>query len=545
MSTASKSPKDRRVALRGNDVIRLLQGGAFYVAQKKDIIDRLNVFPVPDGDTGTNLSLTLQSAVASLPVDEDHVGKVAALTAKGALLGARGNSGVIFSQLIWGWAKELEKKKVVTAQDWAGGMVKGVELAYSAVMKPVEGTILTVSKAAALAAQKAAKRGHSFDEVFMKAIEAGQEALARTPELLPILKEANVVDAGGQGYLFFLQGSYKALQGETWEDAGAVEFVEEDWQKRERFHQKIEEATHFTYCTEFIVRGQALPIQVLRHSLEKYGDSVLVVGDATVAKCHVHTDRPWLALEKGGLYGTLHEISISNMKDQRREKESLLVDKVSLAMIASAPSEGWAQLLRKQGVRAIVSGGSTCNPSAQDWVRAIEEAGTTFAILLPNHSNLILAARQAVQMIGADRALVVPTKNLASGLAAAFQFEPEKSIEDNMKAMSQGYEALRYAEITRAVRDVTIHGIEVKEGQLLGLYDHKVVASGTVMEEVIVQTIQQERDDWELISLYTGEGLEKQEIENVIAVLEEHFPDAEIEQFETGQPLYPYLIGLE
>ncbi|WP_170270089.1 DAK2 domain-containing protein [Heliorestis acidaminivorans] len=544
---ASKSPKDKNYKLSGEDLVRLLQGGAYSVEQKKAQIDQLNVFPVPDGDTGTNMALTLKSAVASLPGEgEKKAGKIATVAAKGALLGARGNSGVIFSQLIWGWAKAIEKNTLVTPQDWAQGMVKGVELAYSAVMKPVEGTILTVAKEAAQEAKKRAKRKDiSFEELFLIATEAGQEALSRTPELLPVLKEAGVVDAGGQGYVLFLQGIYKALLGETTEEEGDLQpflqSVEADWQKRNAFHltgAKEREATHFTYCTEFILRGTALPLQALRHRLEDIGDSVLVVGDSNVLKCHVHTDRPGLALEKGGFYGTLHDITISNMKDQLRPKSEV-------AFIASAPSEGWAQLFREQGASAIVMGGSTSNPSAQDWVEAIEKANAAYTILLPNHPNLTMAAGQAIKMIGEDRVMMVPTKHLAGGLVAALAYDSNKSVKDNVQVMTEGYHQVECAEITKAVRDATINGITAKEGQFLGLLNHQLVASGTVIEEVIVQTIERNDEDWELITVYTGAGLEREEIDRVIKTLQERFAEADIEEITAGQPLYPYLIGLE
>ncbi|MTV47651.1 DAK2 domain-containing protein [Heliobacillus mobilis] len=554
MFKESKSPTKENRRLSGIEVAELIRGGAAQVEQNRQYVDRLNVFPVPDGDTGTNLALTLQACAEAMPAEEISVGKVASAAAKGALLGARGNSGVIFSQLFWGWAKAMEENETISPREWAQAMEKGVERAYKAVMKPVEGTILTVAKMAAREALAAARRGSDMDEVLAAAIEAGKRALAKTPEQLPALKEAGVVDAGGQGYLFFLIGCQQALTGEaTSAPNGTAKPFESPYSDEKdgasskeliESSPRREENMEFPYCTEFILRGQNLPFEVLQEILKPLGDCLLVVGDRETAKIHVHTNHPGVVLEKALAYGSLHQVHINNMAEQAEAKQEILPRR-PIGFIAATPSEGWAALYREQGAIGILDGGTSRNPSAQDWLSAIERANTDFSLLLPNHPNLIMAARQAVQMIGEDRAAVIGTRHLPGGLAASLAFDPDKSVEDNMKMMEAAARAVHSLEITWAVRDASVNGRDVKQGDLLGIFDDKLVTSGNSVPPVTLEALDHSGEEWELITIYTGENVSDEDVETLKDAIGSAYPDVEVHQIQTRQPLYPYIFGLE
>ncbi|MBM7867026.1 DAK2 domain-containing protein [Heliobacterium gestii] len=552
-----------RERLDGPAVAALIQGGAGRVEANRQRIDQLNVFPVPDGDTGTNLSLTLRACAEAIPGGEVRAGKVTMAAAKGALLGARGNSGVIFSQLFRGWAKALEDKDTVTPLDWARAMEKGVEMAYKAVMKPVEGTILTVARAAAKEALAAARPGSDLDRILTAAVTAAQRALDKTPDQLSLLKEAGVVDAGGQGYVFFLEGCLQALRGESGEpiDSDAMTPVPEavpaeatapggPSSEREPAEAAPE---RFCYCTEFILKGRQLPLDGLRKRLVDMGDCLLVVGDPDAAKIHIHTDHPGLVLEQALQCGTLHDIHINNMVEQAKARAAVISGeavkdegtRTPVAVIAAAPSAGWARLFQEQGAVAVVDGGTSRNPSANDWLAALEKASADFCLLLPNHPNLIMAARQAVQIYGEDRAAVVATRHLPGGLAAMLAFDPGKDVRDLQAGMEKAGRDIRCLEITRAVRDATVNGVAVREGDLIGLLDDSLIAGGVELSGVVREALTVAGGRWELVTLYQGEAVDPSEVERLIEVIEAACPDAEVEAVTTGQPLYPYIIGLE
>ncbi|MZP29065.1 DAK2 domain-containing protein [Heliobacterium undosum] len=565
----SRSPIKER--LDGPSLAALIRGGAKRVEVNRHQVDRLNVFPVPDGDTGTNLSLTLRACAEAIPDGEIRAGKVAMAAAKGALLGARGNSGVIFSQLFRGWAKALEDKESVSPLDWARAMEKGVEMAYKAVMKPVEGTILTVARAAAREALAASRPGSDLDQILTAAITAAQRALAKTPEQLPVLKEAGVVDAGGQGYLFFLEGCRQALRGEAvtteaslFEKGAAAGAASRGEGPFEQGQDQYSAPEQFRYCTEFILKGRQLPLNGLRKSLESLGDCLLVVGDPEAAKIHIHTDHPGLVLEQALRHGDLHEIHINNMVEQaanrmaeqrenqtakplRAEREAAgdAGERRPIGVIAAAPSEGWARMFQEQGAAAVVDGGTSRNPSASDWLAAMEKAAVDFCLLLPNHPNLILAARQAAQIFGEDRAQVVATRHLPGGLAAMLAFDPRKSAGELQFAMAKAGQGTRCIEITRAVRDASLNGVAVSEGDLIGLLDDRLIAGGKELTEVVRSALAAAGDGWELVTLYQGEGADAAESESLIEEIERNCSGAEVERVATGQPLYPYIIGLE
>ncbi|MDD2420860.1 MAG: DAK2 domain-containing protein [Heliobacteriaceae bacterium] len=542
MSTASRFP-NRSHGLNGEEIARLLRGGADYLYERRELVDAMNVFPVPDGDTGTNMALTLQACTKALPEQAEPAGKMAALAAKGALLGARGNSGVIFSQLFWGWAKALEGRPVVSARDWAQAMEKGVELAYQAVIKPVEGTILTVARAAAKAATKTATRANNLEEVLAAAIDQGQRALAMTPDLLPALKDAGVVDAGGQGYLFFLEGCFQVLKG------GEAILSTQPGELTARPAGVVFEhcePVYYPYCTEFVLRGRHVPVEVFRYSLQAFGDCLLVVGDEEVVKVHIHTDHPGKILEKALPYGSLHEIHISNMQEQTiRQGEKNNRSQVPVAFVTAAPSAGWGRLFTEQGAVQTVMGGAAHNPSAQEWVKAIEATATDFTILLPNHPNLILAARQAAQICGTEKVGVVPSRHLPGGLAAALAFDPQKTAAENKAAMETAAGRVHAVEITRAVRDAVVNGHQVKCGEILGLVDDTVAAHGVELESVVLEAVGGPGREWELITVFTGEDLTAAVAEQLSEVLAAAYPQAEVEILPAGQPLYPLIIGLE
>lgn len=523
---------------------------------QREQVDALNVFPVPDGDTGTNMSLTWQGAIAELNrVQDDSVPAVVQAMARGSLMGARGNSGVILSQILRGFALKLAQTREIGPAEVAAAFRGAADTAYKGVMKPVEGTVLTVIREAAQGAEKAVRKAGTAVEVWQAAVAAAEAGLARTPELLPILRQVGVVDAGGQGLVILLKAMLASFQGQEVQ----VE-LSRPAQVQAPLELKVEDELpadlgdiKYHYCTEFILKGQDLPLTLLRGKLEVLGNSLLVVGESDLAKIHVHTNRPGQALEIAGQYGSLHNIKISNMVDQYLEKQQAQAsasapaarEQKELGVVAVATGSGLSQVFESLGVDQVVAGGQTNNPSTADLLAAVEAVPAHTVLILPNNGNVIMAAQQ-VEQLAAKRVVVIPSRTIPQGLAAMLQYDPEGDVESNREAMSKALGQVISGEITYAVRDSQIDGFEIKAGDILGLIDDKVQVVGESREEVFLQMLARVvSEDHSLLTVFAGEGVSQEEQESLLARLRESFPQLEIELHRGDQPVYAYVFGVE
>ncbi|HHT62781.1 MAG: DAK2 domain-containing protein [Bacillota bacterium] len=536
-------------------------GGCGFLALNKEIVDALNVFPVPDGDTGTNMSLTMNSAVKGLK-DLDSPAKVAQEVSKGALMGARGNSGVILSQLFRGFAQGVGERKTLKGADFAYALYKGVELAYKSVMKPVEGTILTVSKAVAGAALKKSKQTDDVVEILTHALEQGQIALNNTPNLLPVLKQAGVVDAGGKGFLLIIEGGLKAVQGEP------IKVPEAAPDKPAVKTAEIETAEIlFQYCTEFILKGAGLSIEEIRGELQDKGDSLLVVGTENLVKVHIHTNHPGKVLEYAVSKGSLHDIKIDNMKEQHRENlqftESVNTDNNTdtdishnavnnntgeenqCGVVAVVAGEGLVQIFKSLGVTNIINGGQTMNPSAEDLLTAINKVPAKEIVILPNNRNIILTAEQA-KSLSEKPVTVVKTKSFAQGLAAMLAFDQEEGAENNREEMTKAFAHVKTGEVTFAVRDSSFNGFTIKQNDIMGLADGSIEAIGQDLHQVVLDLLDKMVEpEHELITMFYGHNLTEDQANIMQEKVAQRFSDMEVEVHFGGQPLYYYLISVE
>ena len=524
--------------LTANTLSRFFSGGCSFLAANKELVDALNVFPVPDGDTGTNMSLTMNSAVRDL-ADAGTTAEVAEAVSGGALMGARGNSGVILSQLFRGFAQGVGDKKQLNALDLAASWHKGVELAYKSVMKPVEGTILTVSKAFAAGAAQQAKDSSDIFQVLDYALTQGQIALDNTPNQLLVLRQAGVVDAGGQGFLMIMEGGLKALRGEI------IETIQPQTAKKAETTAVSLADIPFQYCTEMIIKGEHLSIEAIKRFLADKGDSLLVVGTEQLVKIHLHTNHPGEVLEHALSCGTLHDVKIENMKEQHRETGLSAEPEVNCAVVAVAAGEGMASIFTSLGVAKIISGGQTMNPSAEELVTAVQGLSAKQVLILPNNSNIILTAEQAKTL--ADRPVaVVPSKSLSQGLAAMLAFEAPQSLEENAARMTQALAHVKTGEVTYAVRDSSYDGMMIKEHDILGLFDGAIKTTGQDVETVVMALAgMMVTPADELITLFYGYDVKPEQAESLAAQLRDAFPKADVEVHFGGQPLYYYLISVE
>lgn len=536
-----------------------------------EFINSLNVFPVPDGDTGTNMSLSFASG--SKYVSEStsiSVGDLAQALAKGLLMGARGNSGVILSQVFRGFAKSVANKKELTPQDLAQALQGGVETAYRAVMKPQEGTILTVARKSAEAAKKAAKNGGDIVVVMKDTYEAAEAALKTTPDLLPVLKEVGVVDSGGQGLTFVYQGFYDALSGNVRDDeVHKPSPVEMDEMVSAEHHKSAQgklntEDIKYGYCTEIMVRLGAgrlvekkFDYDEFRGYLAEIGDSLLVIADDEVVKVHVHTEHPGLVLSYGQKFGSLIKVKVDNMrlqhetileKDEEEEREETIAENEiagDYGIIAIASGEGIAEIFKNLGVTYVLSGGQTMNPSTQDIVDAISKTKKDKVIVLPNNKNIFLAADQAAEVCDVD-AVVVPSKTIAQGMAAMLGFSKDADPEENKEAMMDELDTVVSGQVTIAVRDTTIEGREIKKDDYMGIVDGNIVVTNPDRKEAAIEMVKAMLDeDSEVVTIIYGEDGNKEEAEAIEAAVSELDEDLEIEIHEGNQPVYPYLISVE
>ena len=543
----------------------MVQAGATRLNKQAEYVNSLNVFPVPDGDTGTNMGMTIENGAKEVSDrSASTVGEAAGIFAKGLLMGARGNSGVITSQLFRGFSQSVKDKEELDGAALAAAFQSGVEVAYKAVMKPVEGTILTVSRGAAIGAKKKAESTNDAVEVMRAALEGAKTALAKTPDMLPVLKEVGVVDSGGQGLVFIYEGFLSALTGEfiASEEFQATpatmsEMINAEHHKSVAGHVATEDIK-FGYCTEIMVALKQGPTYVkdfdydeFRNYLNNLGDSLLVVNDDEIVKVHVHTEDPGLVMQEGLKYGSLVKVKVDNMRNQheaqveKEERQAKPVEEKEYAIIAVVAGEGLADIFKAQGVDYIISGGQTMNPSTEDFVKAVEELNARNIIILPNNKNIFMAAQSAAEVID-QPAAVVETKTIPQGLTSLLAFDESKSIEENYERMSASLGDVASGSVTTAVRDTTIDGLEIHENDNLGMVDGKIVVSNPDMMETLEETFAHMLDeDSEIVTIYVGEDGSEELANELAQALAEKYEDVEVEIHQGGQPVYPYLFSVE
>jgi hypothetical protein len=536
-------------------ILQMLDGGYRYLKANKAMVDALNVFPVPDGDTGTNMSLTMESAIKEVKsVETDDIREILTAYSRGALKGARGNSGVILSQIIKGLAVVLSDEKSITTKSFANALRHSREIAYNAVTKPKEGTVLTVIRYLAENAASIANKNASFINFFDQLIKKGEEILQKTPDMLPVLKQAGVVDAGGKGLMCVLQGYYNALAGvdipeiiEESESAVVPAPMLDAFGNDEHDLDNIK----YAYCTEYFVINLKKHIteedvEKLRDKLMAIGDCVIVIGDVSLIKVHVHTNQPNRALYYALQLGELDKVKIENMLEQHRalvrEKEN---SKKEIGLISICAGEGIANIFKELTIDEVIEGGQTMNPSVEDILNAVEKINSDNIIVLPNNKNIIMAAEK-VKELTKKNIYVIPTVEVAQGIRAAFAFDINQSVEQNVAEMTASYEDLKCGQVTNAVRNTNLDGFEISEGDIIGLDGKLIIADSKSVEETSLAVIEKLVDEWsEVITLYYGEGVSKEDVEKLTAKLKEKYDGFDIVSYYGGQPHYYYLISVE
>ena len=531
--------------------------GAYNLERNKDYINELNVFPVPDGDTGSNMSLTIMAAAREVSALENpSMDELSKKISSGSLRGARGNSGVILSQLLRGFCKEIKGKKQITVSVLADGFVRAVETAYKAVMKPKEGTILTVAKGVAEKAVELSEMDMDFETLGQEILDHGNEVLKQTPELLPVLKEAGVVDSGGQGLMEFLTGAYNGLTGkeeikEPVTSGGAAKAQTMSSEEIDTSHIK------YGYCTEFIImleKEYNAEIEAkFKEFLTSIGDSLVVVSDDEIVKVHVHTNHPGLAFEKGLEYGSLTSMKVDNMREEHKEKVIHEQDRKKAAeqeaakeepkkpFVAVSVGEGLNDIFKDLGVDHIIEGGQTMNPSTEDVLDAISKVNAETVFVFPNNKNIILAANQAAEIEEEKQVIVIPTKTIPQGISALISF-----AEANQAGMEDAITAVKSGQVTYAVRDTSIDGKEIKTGDYMGIDDAGIQAVGQDITEVVKDLIGAMADeDSELLSIYYGSDVEEEKANALVEAVQAAYPDFEVEAHAGGQPIYYYILSLE
>ncbi len=536
-------------------ILEMIDGGYRYLKANKAMVDALNVFPVPDGDTGTNMSLTMASAVKEVKsVETDDIREILTAYSRGALKGARGNSGVILSQIIKGLAVVLADEKAITTKAFASALRYSREVAYNAVTKPKEGTVLTVIRYMAENAPSIANKNASFINFFDQLIKKGEEILQKTPDMLPVLKQAGVVDAGGRGLLCVFQGFYNVLAGveipdeiES-EETGVVPTpILDAFGNDEHDLDNIK----YAYCTEYFIINLKKhiteeDIEKLRDKLMTIGDCVIVIGDINLVKVHVHTNQPNRALYNALQLGELDKVKIENMLEQHRalvaEREKA---KKEIGLISICAGEGIANIFKELTIDEVIEGGQTMNPSVEDILNAVEKINSDNIIILPNNKNIIMAAEK-VKELTQKRVEVIPTAEVAQGIRAAFAFDINQSVDVNVEEMKNAYADLKCGEVTNAVRNTNLDGFEISEGDIIGLDGKTIIADSKSVEETTLAVIDKLVDEWsEVITLYYGEGVSKEDVEKLTVKLKEKYEDFDVVSYYGGQPHYYYLISIE
>ena len=541
---------------------KIFLAGAANLEAKKEFINELNVFPVPDGDTGTNMTLTILSAAKEVKALENpDMVAIAKAISSGSLRGARGNSGVILSQLLRGFTKEIREHKEIDTITLAKACERATATAYKAVMKPKEGTILTVAKGASQKAAELAETTEDLDTFISEVINYAQEVLEKTPEMLPVLKEAGVVDSGGQGLLEVMRGAYDAFQGKEI-DYSAIEASAGT--KMVKPSEQTETEIKFGYCTEFIIMLEkeftAKDETEFKAYLESIGDSIVCVADDDIVKIHVHTNDPGLAIQKALTYGQLSRMKIDNMREEHQER--LIKDAEKLAaqqaeakkaeprkevgFIAVSIGEGMNEIFRELGADYIIEGGQTMNPSTEDMLNAIDQVNAEHIFILPNNKNIILAANQAQTLTEDKDIIVVPSKTVPQGITAIINYMPDADAQTNLEAMIEGIGNVKTGQVTYAVRDTHIDDKEIHEGDIMGIGDSGILAVGQSVEETTKEMLAQLVDeDTELISLYYGQDVQEESAENFAQEIEDLYPDVDVDVHSGGQPIYYYVLSVE
>ena len=538
---------------------RMFLAGARNLEAKKEWINELNVFPVPDGDTGTNMTMTIMSAASEVSsLEEFDMETLAKAISSGSLRGARGNSGVILSQLLRGFTKSVKKAESLDALALAAAMERAVETAYKAVMKPKEGTILTVAKEAALKAAEIAPEAEELQPFFEEVFAHAEATLARTPEMLPVLKEAGVVDSGGQGLLEVLRG---AMDGFLGKEIDYSVFEKSSAPAVTKISPQAEADIKFGYCTEFIILLDKAVSEEEEHKFKEFltsiGDSIVLVADDEIIKVHVHTNHPGQAIERALTYGALSRMKIDNMREEHQERLIKDAEKLAKAQeeaeppkengfIAVSAGSGLTEIFRELGVDYLIEGGQTMNPSTEDMLNAIAKVNAETIYIFPNNKNIILAANQARDLTKDKKIIVVPTKTVPQGITAMISFVPEKSAEENAQEMEEAVAKVQTGQITYAVRDTRLDDKEIHEGDIMGIGDKGILAVGKDKEQVAQETISaMMTEDAEVISIYYGEDASEEKAEELAAAVEELYPDCEVELNRGGQPIYYYIISVE
>ena len=546
---------------------KMFLAGAANLEAKKEYINELNVFPVPDGDTGTNMTLTIMSAAKEVnALEKPDMASIAKAISSGSLRGARGNSGVILSQLLRGFTKEIREYEEIDAAVLARACERATATAYKAVMKPKEGTILTVAKGAAQKAQEMAETTEDLEVFLAEVIKYAEEVLAQTPEMLPVLKEAGVVDSGGQGLVEVLHGAFDAFQGKevdyTAIEAGpAVKMVKPG--------EQAETDIKFGYCTEFIIMTEKQFSEKdeteFKAYLESIGDSIVCVADEDVVKVHVHTNDPGLAIQKALTFGQLSRIKIDNMREEHQEKLIKDAEKAAAAQaqasaqekkkkeprkpvgfIAVSIGDGMNEIFRELGVDYIIEGGQTMNPSTDDMLTAIDNVNADHIFILPNNKNIILAANQARSLTKDKDILVVPTKTVPQGITAVINYMPEADVDTNFETMQEGIKNVKTGQVTYAVRDTKIDDKVIHEGDIMGIGDQGILSVGQSVEDTTKSMLSQMVDeDTELISIYYGQDVLAEDAERLAETIGEKYPDADVDLHSGGQPIYYYVVSVE
>ncbi|MER2170613.1 MAG: DAK2 domain-containing protein [Psychrobacillus psychrodurans] len=549
-------------SINGIQFADMVQMGAHHLFQNADYVDALNVFPVPDGDTGTNMNLSMTSGAKETAAHtNEHIGKTAQALSKGLLMGARGNSGVILSQLFRGFGKSIEQLDVLNAKQFADALNYGVETAYKAVMKPVEGTILTVAKDSARKAVEVSEDVDDIRELMEAIVIEAKKSLDRTPDLLPVLKEVGVVDSGGQGLVFVYEGFLASLKGEAL-PSKTIGTSMDDLVSAEH-HMNVQgfmdtADIEFGFCTEFMVRFEEGKKEfnetAFRNDLSEYGDSLLVISDDEIAKIHIHSETPGEVLTYGQQYGDLIKIKIENMRQQHTEivgegySSEATANKAEIhpyAIVTVAMGPGVSELLKSLGASAIIEGGQTMNPSTEDIVKAVEAVGAERVLILPNNKNIVMAAEQAAEILGIEAA-VVPTKTIPQGMAAILAFNPQATVDENKNNMTEAYAHVKTGQVTFAVRDTSIDGVEIKKDDFMALAEGKIVLSNPSLKEVTTSLIQSLMDEEaEIVTVIYGEDVSEEEANEFAAFIEAQYGDVEVEVYNGKQPLYPYILSVE
>ncbi|HLR19520.1 MAG TPA: fatty acid kinase catalytic subunit FakA [Staphylococcus sp.] len=549
--------------INGKLFAEMIIQGAQNLSNHADLVDSLNVYPVPDGDTGTNMNLTMTSGREAVEENlSQHIGELGKTYSKGLLMGARGNSGVILSQLFRGFSKNLEAYDEINVQQLAESFKAGVETAYKAIMKPVEGTILTVARDAADAAIHKAEQTDDCIELMTYVLEQAEISLENTPNLLPVLKEVGVVDSGGKGLAIVYDGFLKALKGETVSAESAKLDKESLVNEEHDFHGVINtEDIVYGYCTEMMVRfgknKKAFDEQTFRDDMSAYGDSLLVINDDEIVKVHVHTETPGHVFNYGQQYGELIKLKVENMREQHREvvkkeqvgqsvsQEDETSESVETAVIAISMGDGISELFKSMGATHIISGGQTMNPSTEDIVKVIEQSQCKRAIILPNNKNIMMASEQAAEIVDAA-AIVIPAKSIPQGIAALFNYDESDTLEVNKSRMVESLEAVISASVTYAVRDTKIDGVEIKKDAFMGLVEDKIVTSDVDQLETIKGLLSEIiQDDSEIVTMIVGEDTQEAITSEIETWLEATYPEIELDQHDGKQPVYQYLFSVE